>query len=177
LRQFLRFFFLIVTISGISCTAQISWESGDPWDDDYYEEKRYPEIPDIYERSVSISFEEADLMIRSALEEENFKIIKVAHVSEGMKEQGRTDFWEDMHIYMVCKLSDGYFILRHNPQLVGFCPYRIYTYRNKEGDLVIGMVKPSLAVKYMGNPDSKAVELLRKHDIQLKKIIDEITSK
>ena len=135
------------------------------------------EIPDIYESAVDMSYKEADLLLRSALEEANFKIIKVSHVTKGMKEQGRTDFWEDMNIYLVCRLSDGYFILRHNPQLVGFCPYRIYTYRNKDGLLVIGMVKPSMAVRYMGNPDMKAIEILKKHDIELKNIIDEITSK
>ncbi|WP_457642586.1 DUF302 domain-containing protein [Persephonella sp.] len=193
--SFFKTIFLIgFIVFTFSCTAQISWKSGDPWDDDHLsseenvvvsqnleEEKKvseeyYEEIPDIYERSVNMSYEEADLLLRSALEEANFKIIKIAHVTKGMKEQGRTDFWEDMHIYMICKLSDGYFILRHNPQLVGFCPYRVYTYRNKDGFLVIGMVKPSMALKFMGNPDLEAIKIMKEHDLQLKKIIDEITS-
>ena len=178
----------------------MEWSTRDEDDDEYYPPKKVvvekkeknknakgynpepadeeeEEIPDIYEASVDMSYKEADLLLRSALEEANFKIIKVSHVTKGMKEQGRKDFWEDMNIYLVCKLSDGYFVLRHNPHLVGFCPYRIYTYRNKDGLLVIGMVKPSMAVRYMGNPDMKAIEILKKHDIQLKNIIDEITSK
>ncbi len=196
-------FFVLLTwfslmLSG--CITAMEWSTRDEDDDEYYPPKKvavekkkenknskgykqkavdeeYEEIPDIYEVAVKMSYKEADLLLRSALEEANFKIIKVSHVTKGMKEQGRTDFWEDMNIYLVCKLSDGYFVLRHNPHLVGFCPYRIYTYRNKDGLLVIGMVKPSMAVRYMGNPDMKAIEILKKHDIQLKNIIDEITSK
>ena len=196
-------FFVLLTgfslmLSG--CITAMEWSTRDEDDDEYYPPKNVivekkeknknakgynpeladeeeEEIPDIYEVTVDMSYKEADLLLRSALEEANFKIIKVSHVTKGMKEQGRTDFWEDMNIYLVCKLSDGYFVLRHNPQLVGFCPYRIYTYKNKDGLLVVGMVKPSIAVRYMGNPDMKAIEILKKHDIQLKNIIDEITSK
>ncbi|WP_293447980.1 DUF302 domain-containing protein [Persephonella sp.] len=196
---------LFVLLAGFSlmlsgCITAMEWSTRDEDDDEYYPPKNVivekkeknknakgynpeladeeeEEIPDIYEVTVDMSYKEADLLLRSALEEANFKIIKVSHVTKGMKEQGRTDFWEDMNIYLVCKLSDGYFVLRHNPQLVGFCPYRIYTYKNKDGLLVVGMVKPSIAVRYMGNPDMKAIEILKKHDIQLKNIIDEITSK
>ena len=201
IRRSMLLVFLIgfsLMISG--CITAIEWSTRDEDDDEYYPPKKVAvekkkenknskgykpkadqeeeeDIPDIYEASVDMSYKEADLLIRSALEEANFKIIKVSHVTKGMKEQGRTDFWEDMNIYLVCRLSDGYFVLRHNPQLVGFCPYRIYTYRNKDGLLVIGMVKPSIAVRYMGNPDMKAIEILKKHDTQLKNIIDEITSK
>ena len=194
---------LLVLLTGFSlilsgCITAMEWSTRDEDDDEYYPPKKVAvekkkenknskgykqkavdeeEIPDIYEVAVDMSYKDADLLLRSALEEANFKIIKISHVTKGMNEQGRTDFWEDMNIYLVCKLSDGYFVLRHNPHLVGFCPYRIYTYRNKDGLLVIGMVKPSMAVRYMGNPDMKAIEILKKHDIQLKNIIDEITSK
>ncbi|SNZ06858.1 Uncharacterized conserved protein, DUF302 family [Persephonella hydrogeniphila] len=197
-----RFVFVVLLagffISVTGCITAMEWSTRDEDDDEYIppkkvavekkknsEKKGYnpqftdeeEEIPDIYEAVVDMPYEEADLLLRSALEEENFKIIKVSHVTKGMEEQGRKDFWKDMNIYLVCKLSDGYFVLRHNPQLVGFCPYRVYTYRNKDGLLVIGMVKPSMAVRYMGNPDLKAIEILKKHDFQLKRIIDEITSK
>ncbi|WP_457625194.1 DUF302 domain-containing protein [Persephonella sp.] len=177
------------------CITAVEWSTRDEDDDEYIPPKKVvlekngstgekefsPEseedIPDIYEATVDMSYEEADLLLRSALEEENFKIIKVSHVTKGMKEQGRKDFWENMNIYLICKLSEGYYVLKHNPHLVGFCPYRIYTYRNKDGLLVLGMVKPSIAIRYMGNPDIKAVQILKKHDLQLKRIIDEITSK
>jgi len=195
-----RLILLLLTVYAFtlnSCITAMEWSTRDEDDDEYIppkkvtvekkenlkgynpkpQEEEEEEIPDIYEVSADISYEEADLLLRSALEEANFKIIKVSHVTKGMKEQGRRDFWEDMNIYMICKLSDGYFVLRHNPHLVGFCPYRIYTYRNKDGLLVIGMVKPSMAVRYMGNPDMKAIQILKKHDRQLKEIIDQITSK
>ncbi|MBK3332900.1 DUF302 domain-containing protein [Persephonella atlantica] len=195
-----RLILLLLTVYAFtlnSCITAMEWSTRDEDDDEYIppkkvtvekkenlkgynpkpQEEEEEEIPDIYEVSADISYEEADLLLRSALEEANFKIIKVSHVTKGMKEQGRRDFWEDMNIYMICKLSDGYFVLRHNPHLVGFCPYRIYTYRNKDGLLVIGMVKPSMAVRYMGNPDMKAIQILKKHDRQLKEIIDQIISK
>lgn len=138
-------------------------------------EEEEEDIPDIYETVVNIkNFDELDMLLRSELEEANFKIVKVSHVTKGMEEQGRRDFWKDMNIYLICRLSDGYFILKRNPHLVGFCPYRVYTYRNKEGFLVVGFVKPSLAVRYMGTVDLKAIKLLKKHDKELKKILDNL---
>ncbi|RMA96139.1 DUF302 domain-containing protein [Hydrogenothermus marinus] len=185
-----------------SCGIEyISMSEHDPWDDEdnvkikkvstkekHIKEKKLPEsakeeaeeiveLPDIYEISCELSLEEADLLLKSALEERNFKIIKVSHVTRGMKEQGRTDFWEDMNIYMVCRLSDGYFVLKHNPWLVGMCPLRIYTYRNKENKLVIGFFRPSLAMKWMGNPDLKAIKILKLYDKQLKEAVDTVCSK
>ncbi|MDQ7056153.1 MAG: DUF302 domain-containing protein [Persephonella sp.] len=164
MRKLMHLFLLTaVSILLSGCITAMEWSTRDEDDDEYIppkqvtvkkeknlkgsspkpQEEEEEDIPDIYEVSADISYEEADLLLRSALEEANFKIIKVSHVTKGMKEQGRRDFWEDMNIYLICKLSDGYFVLRHNPHLVGFCPYRIYTYRNKDGLLVIGMVKPS----------------------------------
>ncbi len=139
------------------------------------EEEEEEDIPDIYEITTSTeSFDELDMLLRSELEEANFKIIKVSHVTEGMEEQGRKDFWKDMNIYLICRLSDGYYILKRNPHLVGFCPYRIYTYRNKENELVVGFVKPSIAIRYMGTVDIKAIKILKKHDLELKKILDNL---
>ena len=140
-------------------------------------EEEEEEIPDIYEVTTNIKdFEQLDMLLRSELEEANFKIIKVSHVTKGMEEQGRKDFWEDMNIYLICRLSDGYFILKRNPHLVGFCPYRVYTYRNKEGFLVVGFVKPSIAVRYMGTVDMKSIKLLKKHDLELKRILDNLNN-
>ncbi len=185
----------------ISCNAKyVSWENHDPFEDEEekvkivkvkskiqktpkateeFQEKvkEIIELPDIYEVSCDISLQEADLMLRSALEEKNYKIVKVSHVTKGMKEQGRTDFWEDMNIYLVCRLSDGYYVLKHNPWLVGMCPLRIYTYRNEEGNLVIGMFRPSLSAKWMGNPDFKALEILKTYDRELKEVIDSVCQK
>ena len=100
----------------------------------------------------------------------------MSHVTRGMKEQGRTDFWENMNIYMVCRLSDGYYVLKHNPWLVGMCPIRIFTYRNKEGKLVVGMFRPSMASKWMGNSDLKALKVLKLYDKELKEVIDSVCS-
>jgi len=136
--------------------------------------EEFIDLPDIYEVSCNISVENADLQLRSELEERNYKIIKVSYVTRGMKEQGRTDFWEDMRIYMICRLSDGYYILRHNPWLVGMCPLRIYTYRNEEGKLVIGTFRPSLSAKWMGNPDLQAYKVLKTYDKEFKEILDNI---
>ncbi len=138
-------------------------------------EEEEEDIPDIYEVTVNIkNFDELDMLLRSELEEANFKIIKVSHVTKGMEEQGRKDFWKDMNIYLICRLSDGYFILKRNPHLVGFCPYRVFTYRNKEGLLIVGFVKPSIAIRYMGVVDLKAIKLLKKHDRELKRILDNL---
>jgi uncharacterized protein (DUF302 family) len=181
--------FIGIIATGCSNIKYISMSDHDPWEDDEKEtlinkeEKKAPvkqleedfeELPDIYEVSCDTSFEEIDLQLRSALEEKNYKIIKVSHVSKGMKEQGRTDFWEHMNIYMICRLSDGYFVLKHNPWLVGLCPIRIYTYQNEEGRLVIGMFKPSLAIKWMGNPDLTAIKVLKTYDKELKEVIKSV---
>lgn len=191
-------FILVWIMLSFSCSPKyVSWENHDPFEDEEEkvkivkvkskEQKSHKadrvvaekvkeivELPDIYEVSCDISLEDADLMLSSALEEKNYKIIKVSHVTKGMKEQGRTDFWEDMNIYMVCRLSDGYYVLRHNPWLVGMCPIRIYTYRNEDGKLVIGMFRPSLTAKWMGNPDMKALDVLKTYDKELKEVIDSV---
>lgn len=200
LNKLLAFSILFIGILGISCSniKYISMTEHDPWEDEDKEEivsstskskkttngtkknnkikvdDEFTEIPDIYEVSCSIDFEEADLQLKSALEEKNYKIIKISHVTKGMREQGRTDFWENMNIYMVCRLSDGYFVLKHNPWLVGLCPIRIYTYKNEENKLVIGMFRPSLAIKWMGNPDLVAIKVLRTYDKELKEVINSI---
>ncbi len=190
--------------SGCANIEYISMSEHDPWEDEpenvvkkepkfvkkvrvkkdkkevkhFSEDKEeFVEIPDIYEVSCKIDFEEADLQLRSALEEKNYKIIKVSHVTRGMKEQGRKDFWENMNIYMICRLSDGYYVLKHNPWLVGLCPIRIYTYQNEEEKLVIGMFRPSLAIKWMGNPDLEAIKVLKTYDKELKEVIDSICEK
>ncbi len=198
------FFLLQVSFFLSSCITAMEWSTEDENDMEYkppkqtavvkeekklkvqeksrgYREKpveeEEEEIPDIYEVVVNIKdFQELDMLLRSELEEANFKIIKVSHVTDGMKEQGRKDFWEDMNIYLICRLSDGYYILKRNPHLVGFCPYRVYTYRNKEGFLVVGFVKPSMAIRYMGVIDLKAIKLLKKHDLELKKILDSLNN-
>ena len=192
------FLLLLVVVFSSSCITAMEWSTDDENDLEYkppkkvavfkkdnksgrkgYQKKEvedYEDIPDIYEVVASTDdFNEVDILLRSELEEANFKIVKVSHVTKGMKEQGRKDFWEDMNIYLVCKLSDGYFILKRNPHLVGFCPYRIYTYRDKEGQIVVGFVKPSLAISYMGVVDIKAINLFKKHDLQLKKILDDLS--
>ncbi len=188
-----NFCFLVLGIFIFSSCGGIkgmSWETGDPWDDEYKSPKKEElvegksrtnnidfeeaDIPDIYERSVDLSIEEADLMIRSELESRNIKLVHVLYITRGIEEQGYKDFWKDMRIYLACNLSNGYVIFKHNPQLVGLFPCRIYTYRNKEGKLVIGMVKPSLAVKYMGNPDFEAIKLLKSLDKIFKEIVDTI---
>ncbi len=192
------FLLLLVVVFSSSCITAMEWSTDDENDLEYkppkkvavfkkdnksgrkgYQKKEVEDdedIPDIYEVVASTDdFNEVDILLRSELEEANFKIVKVSHVTKGMKEQGRKDFWEDMNIYLVCKLSDGYFILKRNPHLVGFCPYRIYTYRDKEGQIVVGFVKPSLAISYMGVVDIKAINLLKKHDLQLKKILDDLS--
>ncbi|RUM48090.1 MAG: hypothetical protein DSY47_06170 [Hydrogenothermus sp.] len=200
LNKLLAFTILFIGILGTSCSniKYISMTEHDPWEDEdrgeivssksektaetqnnktknkIKVEEEFVEIPDIYEVSCSIDFEEADLQLKSALEEKNYKIIKISHVTKGMREQGRTDFWENMNIYMVCRLSDGYFVLKHNPWLVGLCPIRIYTYKNEEGKLVIGMFRPSLAIKWMGNPDLVAMKVLKTYDKELKEVIDSV---
>ncbi len=178
-----KLFLIIAGISFVSCGGikGVSWESSDPWDSEEKPAKKQKEvgtyeedIPDIYERSIQMSIDEADLLIRSELESRNIKLVHVLYITRGIEEQGYKDFWKDMRIYLACNLSNGYVIFKHNPQLVGLFPCRLYTYRNKEGKLVIGMVKPSIAVKYMGNPDFEAIKLLKQLDRTFKDIVDTI---
>lgn len=132
------------------------------------------EMPDIYEKSVKMTFEEVDLILRTELENSNFKIIHVAHVAKGAQEQGVKDFWQNMNLYMVCKLSACTKVLKNNPQLLSQFPIRVYTYE-KDGKTVVGMFRPSTAIKYMGNPDIDAIKALKQLDREIKNIIDNVT--
>lgn len=132
------------------------------------------EMPDIYEKSVRLTFEEVDMLLRTELENNNFKIIHIAHVSKGAQEQGTKDFWQNMNLYLVCKLSECTKVLKNNPQLLSQFPIRVYTYE-KEGRIVVGTFKPSTAIKYMGNPDAEAIKALKQLDKEIKQVIDSIT--
>lgn len=132
------------------------------------------EMPDIYEKSVSMSPEEVDILLRTELENKNFKIIYVSHVSKGAQEQGVENFWKNMNLYLVCKLSECSKVLKNNPQLLSQFPIRVYTYE-KDGRVVIGAFRPSTAIKYMGNPDAEAIRSLRNLDRDIKKVLDSIS--
>lgn len=133
------------------------------------------DMPDIYEKSVNLTFEEVDMLLRTELENSNFRIVYVSHVSKAAKEgQGMKDFWNNMNLYLVCKLSECTKILKHNPQLLSQFPIRIYTYE-KDGKIVIGTFKPSTAIKYMGNPDAEAIRALKVLDMEIKKVIDSVS--
>lgn len=131
------------------------------------------DIPDIYERVVNLSSEEVELLLKTELENHNFKIIYVAHVSKGAQEQGVKDFWQNMNLYLVCKLSECTKVLKNNPQLLGQFPIRVYMYE-KDGKVVVGAFKPSAAIRYMGNPDLEAIKTLRQMDREIKQILDSI---
>ncbi len=132
------------------------------------------EMSDIYEKSVNISYEELDLLLRTELENNNFKIVHVLNITSGVQEQGVKDFWKHMHIYLVCKLSECSKIMKNNPQLASQFPIRVYTYE-KGGKMVVGVFKPSTAIKYMGNLDAEGIKALKTLDKELKKVIDTIT--
>lgn len=133
------------------------------------------DMPDIYEKSVNLTFEEVDMLLRTELENSNFRIVYVSHVSKAAKEgQDMKDFWNNMNLYLVCKLSECTKILKHNPQLLSQFPIRIYTYE-KDGKIVIGTFKPSTAIKYMGNPDAQAIKALKVLDMEIKKVIDSVS--
>ncbi|PMP62914.1 MAG: DUF302 domain-containing protein, partial [Sulfurihydrogenibium sp.] len=132
------------------------------------------EISDIYEKTVNASYEELDLLLRTELENNNFKIVHVLNITAGVEEQGVKDFWKHMHIYLVCKLSECSKIMKHNPQLASQFPLRVYTYE-KDGKMRVGMFKPSTAIKYMGNLDADGIKALKTLDKELKKVIDSVT--
>ncbi|WP_028950264.1 DUF302 domain-containing protein [Sulfurihydrogenibium subterraneum] len=132
------------------------------------------DMSEIYERSTTMSYQELDLLLRTELENANFKIVHVLNITKGVEEQGVKDFWKHMHIYLVCKLSECSKILKHNPQLASQFPIRVYTYE-KDGRLVIGVFKPSTAIKYMGNLDADGIKALKTLDREIKKVIDTIT--
>lgn len=132
------------------------------------------DLSDIYEKSVNLPYDELDLLLRTELENNNFKIIHVLNITAGVEEQGVMDFWKHMHIYLVCKLSECSKIMKHNPQLASQFPLRIYTYE-KDGKMIVGMFKPSTAIKYMGNLDAEGIKALKTLDKELKKVIDKLT--
>ncbi|MCX7738137.1 MAG: DUF302 domain-containing protein [Hydrogenothermaceae bacterium] len=132
------------------------------------------EMPDIYEKSVNMFPEEVDILLRTELENSNFKIIYVSHISKGAQELGVENFWKNMNLYLVCKLSECSKVLKNNPQLVSQFPIRVYTYE-KDGRVVIGTFRPSKAIKYMDNPDAEAIRSLRNLDRDIKKVLDSIS--
>ncbi|MFN3787741.1 DUF302 domain-containing protein [Sulfurihydrogenibium azorense] len=132
------------------------------------------DMSDIYERSTNMSYQELDLLLRTELENANFKIVHVLNITNGVEEQGVKDFWKHMHIYLVCKLSECSKILKHNPQLASQFPIRVYTYE-KDGRLIVGVFKPSMAIKYMGNLDAEGIKALKTLDREIKKVIDSVT--
>lgn len=196
--RYMRRFFAAITVSaGVLMTScgevikDISFQTGDYLGTGYDEPPassqtskkksdehartltREEDMPDIYERTVNLTAEEVELLLKTELENRNFKIIYVAHVSKGAQEQGIKDFWQNMNLYLVCKLSECTKVLKNNPQLLGQFPIRVYTYQ-KDGMMVVGAFRPSTALKYMGNPDTEAIKVLKQMDREIKEVIDSI---
>lgn len=130
------------------------------------------EMSDIYERTTTKSIDEVNLTLQTLLENKNFKIVHVLHVSKGVEEQGVKNFWKNMNILLVCKLSKCSVVLKHNPQLISQFPFKVYTYE-KDGKIIVGTFKPSTSIRYMGNLDVEAIKTLKELDLELKEIIDE----
>lgn len=184
----MRRFFINITVSaGVLITPcgevikDISFQTGDYLGTGYDESITSNQIgfiqeghmPDIYERVVKLTPEEVELLLKTELENRNFKIIYVAHVSKGAQEQGLKDFWRNMNLYLVCKISECTKVLKNNPQLIGHFPIRVYSYQ-KDEMIVVGTYRPSAAIKYMGNPDIEAMKALKQMDREIKEVIDSI---
>lgn len=131
------------------------------------------EMSDIYEKTTTKPIEEVELTIQTLLENKNFKIVHIIHVSKGLEEQGEKNFWKNMNIYLVCKLSKCSVILKNNPQLASQFPLKVYIYE-KDGKIVVGTYKPSTFIRYMGNLDVEAIKVLKELDLEIKEIIDEV---
>ncbi len=130
------------------------------------------ENEDLYWIKVDISLEEADMIIQSEAEGRNLKIIKVLHITKGIKEQGYKDFWEDMRIYLTCSLSMGYKIMKKNPHLAAFFPCRIFTYKDKDGKLVVGMAKTTPLISKLKIKDEEAIKTLKHVEKTMREIIN-----
>ncbi len=121
---------------------------------------------------VDMSLEEADMIIQSEAEGRNLKIIKVLHITKGIEEQGHKDFWKDMRIYLTCSLSMGYKIMKKNPHLAAYFPCRIFTYRDKDGKLVVGMAKTTPLIKKLKIKDKEAIKTLKHVEKTMREIIN-----
>ena len=132
------------------------------------------ENEEIYWIKVDMSLEEADMLIQSEAEGKNLKVIKVLHITKGIEEQGRKDFWKDMNIYLTCSLAMGYKIMKKNPHLAAFFPCRIFTYRDKDGKLVVGMSKTTPLIKKLKVKDKEAIETLKSVERTMKEIINSL---
>ena len=132
------------------------------------------EMFDIYEKAAKLSYEELDKLLRTELENNNFKIVHVLNITNPTEGRETTELWRNIHIYLVYKSPQCAKIIRHNPQLVSQFPFKIYTYE-KDEQIIVGTFKPSTAIKYMGNLDAEGIRALKEIDLELTEIIDKIT--
>ncbi|NPA52834.1 MAG: DUF302 domain-containing protein [Aquificae bacterium] len=130
------------------------------------------EDSELYWIKVDMSLEEADMVIQSEAEGKNLKIIKILNITKGVQEQGYKDFWEDMRIYLTCSLSMGYKIMKNNPHLAGYFPCRIFTYKDKDGKLVVGMAKISPLIKKLKIKDKTAITTIKYVEKTMREIIN-----
>jgi len=128
------------------------------------------EMSDIYEKATKLSYEELDKLLRTELENNNFKIV---HVLKLLEEQENKDLWGNIRIYLVYKTPQYAKIIKYNPQLISHFPFKIYVYE-KNGRIIVGTFKPSTAIRYMGNLDTESIKALKELDLELKEIIDKI---
>ena len=132
------------------------------------------EDEELYWIKVDMSLEDADMLIQSEAEGRNLKIIKVLHITKGVEEQGHKDFWKDMNIYLTCSLAMGYKIMKKNPHLAAYFPCRIFTYRDKDGKLVVGMSKTTPLIKKLKVKDKEAIKTLKQVEKTMKEIINSL---
>lgn len=86
-------------------------------------------MSDIYEKATKLSYEELDKLLRTELENNNFKIV---HVLKLLEEQENKDLWGNIRIYLVYKTPQYAKIIKYNPQLISHFPFKIYVYEKME---------------------------------------------
>lgn len=119
---------------------------------------------------VKLPFEEAELILKSEAQRQNFNLVNVLDIKKGMENRGRTI--RPYKIYQFCNLELGMRVLADWPDYGAFPLCSVVVYEMDDGQTALVAVRQSWALNNLADhrPGPAALAAAR----QLERIVDEI---
>lgn len=102
------------------------------------------------------SFKETVEAVKAALKQEGFGILTEIDVQQKMKE--KLDKEMDEYIILgACHPPSAYKAIQLEEQVGLFLPCNVIIYRSQKGGIMVGAIRPSIAMSMISNPDLNCV--------------------
>jgi uncharacterized protein (DUF302 family) len=116
-----------------------------------------PETPYALSRTLELSFQEADLKVRQALQDEGFGVLTEIDVKETLRKKLDVDF-RPYRILGACAPALAHQALRSEEQVGLLLPCNVIVYEgDAEGETVVAILDPRMQLSVADNPELEAL--------------------